>query len=195
MKIDSRHPLAARARPATTKAFVDGPVHVDVRTAQPGELFPLDNSSVLETPALQATLFAPPAAANSVIVRFRGPYPPSSNILYRLGTAGQGSKGRAMIFKTKEHRDYLAAMGNAVRVAQLRDPLLDALPFFGAVKFTYRLFRPRKAGDLDNPLKALFDSLNGVAWRDDSQVVELHGYRFDDKDDPRVELEIEAVPS
>lgn len=32
--------------------------------------------------------------------------------------------------------------------------------------------------DVDNLLKTVLDGLNGVAWEDDSQVTELHGYKL-----------------
>jgi Holliday junction resolvase RusA-like endonuclease len=43
---------------------------------------------------------------------------------------------------------------------------------------------------LDNRLKVLLDALNGIAYNDDADIVELHAYRLDDKHDPRVELKI-----
>ena len=36
-------------------------------------------------------------------------------------------------------------------------------------------------------------SLQGVAYDNDSQIVEIHAYLRDDKADPRVEVEIEEV--
>ena len=53
-----------------------------------------------------------------------------------------------------------------------------------------RGLRPQRSGDLDNRLKCLLDSLNGIAWSDDGQIVEIHAYRHDDKKNPRVEIEI-----
>jgi Holliday junction resolvase RusA-like endonuclease len=34
----------------------------------------------------------------------------------------------------------------------------------------------------------MFDALNGLVWLDDSQVVEIHSFREDDKLNPRVEF-------
>jgi hypothetical protein len=61
----------------------------------------------------------------------------------------------------------------------------------GPVALTITLYRPAKRGDLDNRIKVLVDALGGgIAYRDDSQVVELHAYRLDDKDHPRVEVQV-----
>lgn len=104
------------------------------------------------------------------------PYPPSVNRLYRVGRNGRP-------YKTDLHRDYMAAAHRAtLAVAPWpRDVELDVV---------LRLFRPQRRGDIDNPLKALFDALNGRVWEDDSQVVDLHVRRLDDKARPRVEVEV-----
>jgi Holliday junction resolvase RusA-like endonuclease len=51
------------------------------------------------------------------------------------------------------------------------------------------LERPTKKPDLDNIVKAVKDGLNGVAWKDDSQVVRLTAGKFW-SDKPRVEVRI-----
>ena len=145
----------------------------------------------------QSALLALPRVIVGEVVSFRVPYPPSANRLYAMRTMG---RGQPTLYKTAEHRAYLGAVSNALRVAGLHNPMIDRLPFAGPVSLTIRTFRPMKRGDIDNPLKALFDSLIGRpeedhrgAWVDDSQVCELHVFRFDDKEDPRVELEIGEV--
>ena len=55
--------------------------------------------------------------------------------------------------------------------------------------------RPRRIGDLDNVLKSLLDSMKGIAFVDDGQIVELRLRRFDDKLRPRVEVTVERVES
>lgn len=42
--------------------------------------------------------------------------------------------------------------------------------------------------DIDNATKALFDSLNGIVWKDDAQIVELHIYKLPKGSDKRVHL-------
>lgn len=66
-------------------------------------------------------------------------------------------------------------------------------PFTGDVVVTIHVYRARKTGDLDNFQKLLLDALNGIAYNDDKQIVELHAYRRDDKNDPRVEIVIEEA--
>jgi Holliday junction resolvase RusA-like endonuclease len=42
--------------------------------------------------------------------------------------------------------------------------------------------------DIDNYHKLLFDSLNGVLWKDDGQIIELITRKAVDKENPRVEV-------
>jgi crossover junction endodeoxyribonuclease RusA len=63
----------------------------------------------------------------------------------------------------------------------------------GDVALTLRVFRPQKRGDLDNCVKVLVDSLKGVIFADDDQVVEIHAFLGDDKHNPRVEVEIKEL--
>jgi crossover junction endodeoxyribonuclease RusA len=105
------------------------------------------------------------------------PYPPSANTLYRTIVRGK----RAMPIKSAEHRAYFAAVALLARGVK---------PLQGRLEVTLRLYRPRRVGDVDGPVKALLDSLNGLAWDDDSQIEVLHVFRHDDKANPRVEVEV-----
>lgn len=49
-----------------------------------------------------------------------------------------------------------------------------------------------RIGDLDNIVKAVMDGLNGVAWHDDSQVVEIRARR-NKSDLERVEVKVWRV--
>ena len=46
--------------------------------------------------------------------------------------------------------------------------------------------------DLDNVLKCA-DGANGIIWKDDSQIDEVHAYRRIDKDNPRLEVTVEVM--
>lgn len=50
--------------------------------------------------------------------------------------------------------------------------------------------RPVVQPDLDNVVKGCFDALNGIAWKDDNQVVEESSGKWY-SDHPRIEIEIE----
>lgn len=54
------------------------------------------------------------------------------------------------------------------------------------------LIRPTKKPDVDNLIKALCDGLNGVAYHDDTQIVDLYAYRYY-SETPRVEVILESV--
>ena len=53
---------------------------------------------------------------------------------------------------------------------------------------------PTKKPDCDNIAKAVCDALNGVAWRDDSQVVELSVAKRYTQYQPTVHVTIEELP-
>ncbi len=91
---------------------------------------------------------------------------------------------RGVMVKSEAAREYQEQVGWLARAAGLRKPIL------GAVAVTLRVFRKQRSGDLDNKIKPLLDSLNGIAWNDDSQIVEIHAFRFDDPKNPRIEVEI-----
>lgn len=104
------------------------------------------------------------------------PYPPSVNRLYAT------VQGRRV--KSREGRIYA---NTAATLARMAGAKLTEKPVVVDVDF----YRPRRAGDLDNTLKALLDSLTGICWRDDEQVSEIHARRFEDKHNPRVEVLIQ----
>lgn len=52
--------------------------------------------------------------------------------------------------------------------------------------------KPTKKPDIDNIIKAVLDGLNGVAYRDDSQVAKIKAFKVYD-DQPRVEVTISEL--
>lgn len=105
------------------------------------------------------------------------PLPPSANRYWRnfRGRMVVSAEARAY----KEQAAWLAKAGGA--------QLLD-----GALCLSVDIFRQRKAGDLDNKLKVILDSLQGVFYANDSQIVEIHARLFDDKKNPRAVVSVEA---
>lgn len=111
-------------------------------------------------------------------MRLTLPWPPSVNAYWRIF--------RNRILLSREARDFKANAASVAKRAALT-------PRAGPVVVTVWAFRPRRIGDLDNTLKATLDSLRGVVFVDDSQVVELHAFRRDDKENPRVEVQVEPA--
>ena len=63
----------------------------------------------------------------------------------------------------------------------------------GDLSVTFRVFRPKKIGDLDNRLKISQDALKGICFADDKQIIEFHAFRFDDKANPRIEIDLKEI--
>lgn len=109
------------------------------------------------------------------------PYPPSSNRYWR------NVQGRMV--KSSEARDYETLVMASVIEQLGYMPEATSLP----ISFTYKLYRPQKSGDLSNRIKILEDNLQGLLYLNDKQIIELHGFRYDDKHNPRVEVLIESL--
>ena len=52
--------------------------------------------------------------------------------------------------------------------------------------------RPTTKADADNYAKGILDSLNGLFWHDDGQIVDLHIGKYY-SDNPRIEMEIKEI--
>lgn len=112
------------------------------------------------------------------MVKLTLPYPPSLNRMYRM------VGGRFLI--SKVGRSYKEEVEKFCMVQRFT-------PLDGEISVTVRAYRPERRGDLDNTFKVLLDSIKGACYHDDSQIVELHAKRFDDKLRPRIEIEIQEV--
>ncbi len=106
------------------------------------------------------------------------PYPPSVNNLYAT------FRGRRIV--SAKGRRFKADI--AVLARQQGARLLN-----GNLSVTFRVFRPKRIGDLDNRLKISQDALKGICFDDDKQIVEIHAFRFDDKANPRIEIDLVEI--
>ena len=71
-------------------------------------------------------------------------------------------------------------------------PLLKSFSKIKRLKAIEGVLRPATKGDADNYAKGILDSLNGLFWHDDGQIVDLHiGKYYSDK--PRIEMEIKEI--
>lgn len=67
----------------------------------------------------------------------------------------------------------------------------NGVPLSGELKVELVVyFRSKATSDIDNVCKATLDSLTGLLWDDDRQIVELHIYKRQDKANPRIEIEV-----
>ena len=107
------------------------------------------------------------------------PEPPSANRFWRH------AKGRTYL--SEDALIYRVKVMAACRKAKVR-------PLAGPVAVTFHWYRGRKSGDLDNRWKQIGDALQGHAYEDDAQIVELHFYRHDRPGKPGAIVTIEAAP-
>ena len=67
-------------------------------------------------------------------------------------------------------------------------------PLEGDLVLTVSVFlRNKNHGDLDNYVKLVSDSMNGVAYQDDKQIKEIHAYLWYDKENERTEIEVRQI--
>lgn len=68
----------------------------------------------------------------------------------------------------------------------------------GPVRVGIKVYLARRRGrepDIDNLTKTILDAMNGVGWRDDSQVIEIHARKIvsHSESDERTEVKIEKA--
>lgn len=122
-------------------------------------------------PRQDATVVPKSAKINAVL-----PYPPSLNSLYA----------------TFRGRRILSAKGRAYKKT-VADCTYGLGFITGPVTVSVAVYRPRKSGDLDNTLKALLDSLTGILYTDDREIVRIVAERFDDAGNPRAVVTVTSV--
>lgn len=113
------------------------------------------------------------------------PLPPSVN-RYWIPAAGRGG-----LIISPAGREYKQRARWETK-AQWRDEIIEPP---ATVSLMIRVYRPRKAGDLDNYLKLILDVLSGVVYADDSQVVFIAASRHEDRLHPRAEVEVGSWPT
>lgn len=98
----------------------------------------------------------------------------------RLGTRGR----KAFIYTPPATKEYEKAVGWEAKAQGCQ-------PMDGPVKVSLEVF-VRGRMDVDNVAKSILDGLNGVAYEDDDQVVELlvKKHKVTNTADERVEIEI-----
>lgn len=112
--------------------------------------------------------------------------------------------GNGTTYTPKETRDYEMIVGFYARRA-IKQPMTGAIrvkvDFYMPIPKSWTkgkkqlaergVIRPATRPDLDNLEKAVFDGMNGIAWEDDSLVVEVHKAEW--YGEPRTEIELTEV--
>lgn len=106
------------------------------------------------------------------------PYPPSANRYWR--------HNRGIIHRSSEAKAFMDRAAILARAAGM--PMLR-----GDVRIVLDVYRPARRGDLDNSLKVLIDSLRGICYADDKQIIAIEARRHDDPTDPRVMVQVVAL--
>ena len=112
------------------------------------------------------------------MIRLILPLPPSTNRIWR----GAGQK----VYKSADYNKFLEDVGWTCKEAQINK-------MAGCLSAEVTFFFKTKAGDADNRLKALFDSLQGYAYENDSQVTRCCYERKTDPKNPRVEIRLISI--
>jgi Holliday junction resolvase RusA-like endonuclease len=110
--------------------------------------------------------------------------PKSTNHIYRASCRGS--------FPTT----YLTPEGKAIKEAYQWEAKAQwhSKPLTCELEITVHLyFATKRYTDWDNAHKLWQDSLNGIVWKDDSQIVVAHVYKHYDKHKPRIEVDIGVV--
>lgn len=97
----------------------------------------------------------------------------------------RSSKGRFYSPSSKEEK----------RVADhIRAQMDRKKPCGSEVAVTVRFYRgDKRRVDLDNMLKLVLDSANGIIWEDDYLIVQIQARKSYDKEHPRTELEVTSA--
>ena len=91
-------------------------------------------------------------------------------------------------YQPKRNREYRQEVEQSAQILMRgREPLVGAL---SVVVKLYRRYEPtsRMYGDVDNHLKALFDGMNQLVFKDDAQIVRCVVEKYQDKIKPRAEV-------
>ena len=105
------------------------------------------------------------------------PFPPLANRYWR--------KWRNRMVVSDEARAYrLSALVRA------KTQGVRLIPKQTRVSVSLTFYRQARRGDLDGALKVLLDSLQGVAFENDSQIAELHALQLEDPTNPRVHVTV-----
>lgn len=142
------------------------------------------------------------------MIEFTIPGNPQAQGRPRATTRGRGKNKKIMMYDPEDSRNYkqyvaLIAQQYAPKTLYTEQLKVGLKIFREIPKSTTKkdralylagLKRPITKPDTDNYTKAVLDALNGIIWKDDSQIVDLHAGKYY-SDNPRVEITVSEIYS
>lgn len=162
-----------------------------------------DPGPLFDTPELLGTIREPGVAMDretSVWVvdwrprplEVRLPLPPSWNRVFKARAIRAGKMWTAQVYKSKEAKQYTAAVGSALRRQGIEEP---PYPRNVMLRISGDVVMARAGCDLDDRFKVLLDALQGLVFENDEQVAAFGDVRrLVDSSDPHVRLKFEPIP-
>ena len=109
---------------------------------------------------------------------------------------------KTRVFEEAMRFEFMASNSEPMPVYPKETPLKASVTIGVSIPKSYskkkhalcrdRVLTPAKKPDIDNILKAVFDSLNGFAFADDSQIIEIYAEKFY-SEEPFVEVTIDEL--
>ena len=119
-------------------------------------------------------------------MKFTLPYPPSVNMYWRHRVVRPkgGTKPMAITYISKAGKDYKAKVAEKLRGYPMWDPVLELVLYVD-------LYPPdRRKRDVDNVLKAIMDSMEGLLYESDCQIGHVQVIRREPVKGGRIVIEI-----
>lgn len=73
----------------------------------------------------------------------------------------------------------------------LKSPIRVSIHFYRSEK-RFKSVIDSKFGDIDNLVKAVLDAFNGLVWKDDRQIFDMHAAKFL-SDEPHIDIWVEPM--
>lgn len=97
------------------------------------------------------------------------------------------------VVNPKRYRQFKSDLGWLAKQAMHgREPFTGLLRLSAHFYKKYREVGSQSYGDCDNFIKAVMDSLQGICFENDAQIIEIHGYKHFSAD-PHIEVELEEL--
>lgn len=112
---------------------------------------------------------------------------------------GRPRFGRGIVYTPTKTKRFEAQLKKIIREIRIAIPLMQGalgltVDFYSKwpSKKTPRILYKSTRPDLDNLIKAVADSMNGIVYKDDAQIAALQAYKFYVSDDMRPRIHIDV---